>query len=67
MTAARNDSRKPLEYLAGKEIDLVAITGEGVPPPYPRNYDWQELLIHIIIIAASVVPAFVVWLLFCHR
>ena len=42
MTAARNDSRKPLEYLARKQIDVLAVTGEGVPPPYPQNYDWQE-------------------------
>ena len=67
MTAARNKSRKPLEYLAGKEINLLAITGAGVPLPYPWYYDWQELLIYIIIIAASVVPALVVWLLFCHH
>jgi len=65
MTAARNDARTTLIYLAGKQIDIRAVTGREVPPkPYDKSYDRQESRIYIAIVLASVVPAFAVWLLF---
>jgi len=64
MTAVRNDSRKSLQYLADKQIDLDAVTGEGVPSPYPWYYDWQELFFYFVIVFVSLIPAFAVWVFY---
>jgi hypothetical protein len=63
MTATRNATRAPEEFLSKQGIDLVGITGEQPPEKYEMNYDLQELRVYALILLASTAPALLVWLL----
>jgi hypothetical protein len=62
MTAARNGSLVPLKFLIDQGVDVVGVTGSSLPQRYELNYDKQENGIYFLILLASTLPAFLLWL-----
>jgi hypothetical protein len=62
MTAARNASLVPEKFLIDQGVDVVRVTGETPPEKYELNYDKQENALYFLILLASALPAFLLWL-----
>jgi hypothetical protein len=62
MTATRNASLVPVNYLIKRNVDFVAVTGEEPPKRYEMNYDKEELRIYGSILLVSALPAWLLWL-----
>jgi len=62
MTKARNDSLKPLKFLIDQGVNVVRVTGSAPPEKYELSYDKEELRIYAVILLASALPAFLLWL-----
>jgi len=62
MTATRNASLAPERFLIEHGVAVAQITGEEPPKQYKPNYDWQESLIYVWILGASVLlPGFLLF------
>jgi hypothetical protein len=62
MTATRNDSLVPERFLIEHGVAVAKITGAEPPKQYEPNYDFQESLIYVWILGASVLlPGFLLF------
>jgi len=63
ISVARENARSSLVFMQSAGVDLRAITGRDTDHTVPVTYDFLALVVFGGILGASVIPAFLVWII----